>query len=379
MKNNRQLQQYEADNIFYTVKFENQFVSDNPDYLDKVATKNNMTSIILEKQINYKCAVHSFELDLDLPLFIFPISQGTNNNPNLSDFYVTFEYLGVDYQDRVVYVPQSNHSVPIAPNQNQGVQDLSSLYYYVYSPDHFVNIINISLSNCHTLLTTAHPATFGNVAPYLIHNSQSGLISLIVPYSYYNLGVHIYFNRLLGIYFYSFDYNFFQPTANQKHYKIILSNRNNENAYALKGTTIPVSPAPPLYLEIKQNYDSRYRWNNIRNILFVSDSIKTRNEYLPQTINENSFNLQNVNNLNPNFQNILSYFSIISESSGTRLPWLEIQYYQPHIYKWIDLVSDENLNRIQISLYFELQTGELIPVRLPPRSNSKITLLFRRI
>lgn len=366
------------DNIFYTVKFENQFISDAPNEGDKLAVKNDMTSIILKKQSDFKCAVHSFSLDMDIPLFIFPVKQGTNANPLLSDYGVCLSHAGSDYPAPVLYSPQSNNPVGIAPNSNQGIQDLSTLYYYVYSINHFLEMVNSALTVAYTALNAAVPATFPE-APYFIHEPEIGLISLIVPYEYFTNNAQIFMNRLLSAYFSSF-YFFYAGInqANFKDYQIIVSNYNNENAYALKGASIPVPPATPSYLKIKSEYDTRYRWNNIRSLVFTSDSIKTRNEYLPQTTNLNAFQLTN-SAFNPNFQNVLSYFDIISESSGTRIPWTEIQYYQPHIYKWIDLVSDEVLNRIQVNIFYELQTGELVPVRIPPTTTSKITLLFRRI
>lgn len=364
--------------IYYTAKFENIHISSNPKATDKILSKNEMTSNILDKQSDWEVAVHSFQIKFSIPLFIFPIKQGANPDPNLSDYVVQIAYGGNFYLESLIFVTQTATLPPPPPTSNQGVQDFSNLYYYVYNIQHFILLVNVALGKAHTDLVTDFPGLFSSSKyPYIIYNEESGLLSLIVPYEYYVEQVVIAFNRLLGDILYGFNY----LTVDYDQfgeYVIMIDNPGNKRAYAQPGSVIPPLPANPEYLELKQEQDGRYNINNINSIIFTSDSIKTRPEYLPQTINPNSFSLQNINSLNPNFNNVLSYFNIFSDANGSHINWVQPQYYQPFIHKWINLISDESLNRIQIKMFYELQSGELIQAKQPSNTTSKITLIFRR-
>ena len=78
---------------------------------------------------------------------------------------------------------------------------------------------------------------------------------------------------------------------------------------------------------------------------------------------------------NSNLSNIISDFEIpVSESNQYR----PILVYNPTAeYMLIDMNSQLNLNKIDISVFWKTHYGEFIPLRLQPGCAAHIKLLFR--
>ena len=133
---------------------------------------------------------------------------------------------------------------------------------------------------------------------------------------------------------------------------------------------IPPAPilSPPAYLMYKQEYDVKFLWGNIKSILFTSSSIGCRQEYIPIG-----------NNIGTSTSSVLSYYDIIYDTSGNSgANWRQYLYYNPSILKWIDLITDSHLTNINISIYFLLKDGSIIPLYLPSGAFAEIKLVFRK-
>ena len=370
------------ENIYFNIKIDNLYKNtERP----KLAQKNEKTSDILAKQSDYKCAVTFWNIRGQIPVFICPILEGTNPNINDTPFGVCYSFGGNDYSQRVIYAPDAQTSTYILPNppsNNNGVQDLSSTYYYIYTFDHFIQLVNDALSQAYTAFNAVHPGIH-NSPVYIKYDKNTGLMSFIAEYSYANqAGADIFLNALLINYFEAIRMDFYgydQPDF--KDFRLIMEhNATNENAYTPPGGTIPPPPANPPYIQMLQEYDCRYLWANVKSILFTSSSIQTRNEFIPQVANPNLLSLQGqTNSFNPNYRNILSYYDIIYDSSGTSgANWRQYLYYNPNVYKYIDLVSDEPLNSFDIEIFMQLTNGQLIPLTIPINSSVDLKLLFKR-
>lgn len=352
-----------------------------------IAQLNDQTNQILQKQSDYQCVVTFWSLRGEIPIFYCPIKEGSNSNRNLTNFGVCYSYLGFDYSDPIIYVPQSgnlNVPLPNPPSLNNGIQDLIAdpYYYTVWSFQHFLNMINTSLTNAYNAFNAVHPGVHSSPV-WFQYDENSGLISMIAEYSYANrAGADIFCNALLLNYFESIETDYIgYDKPNFKDYRFILVHDfTNRNAYALPGSTIPTPPLNPLYIKLQQEYETRYTWANIRSILFTSNTIQTRNEYVPQIRNPNATQNNNIDRFNSNFLNILSYYDIIYDTSGlSGASWRQYLFYNPQIYKWIDLVGDMSLQSFNINIYIKLTNGQLIPLELPSGTSADIKLLFRKI
>ena len=79
----------ESEHIYYDIRLENQF-----DGVDSSASTNasynKQTSTILERQSDYELAVSFWSLRGQIPIFVCPILEGTNNFINDTPFGVCF-------------------------------------------------------------------------------------------------------------------------------------------------------------------------------------------------------------------------------------------------------------------------------------------------
>jgi len=358
----------DKDHIYYTVQIDNNLRETGSD-APKLAHTNISTVNFIKHQQDYKLTVTSFELSGVIPIMIMPILENTNPNINDTIYGVCISYLGNDYAQRLIYTPDNKNILPRPPVNNGGKQDYTTNYYNVYTFEKIVSLINIALLASYTAFNAVHPLVHGS-APHMIYNSETGLFSLICEYSYTDLAKSkIYFNTHLMAIFDNIRYEFQgydQP--NFKVCEIMVYNKNYENSYVLKGQTLPVPPANPVYIEMKQEYDTRYLASNIKSIFFTSNSIQTRPEFVP---------FGQIRAFNPNIKNILSSFDIVYESG--KISWREVIYYAPFIYKWINLISNQSLNDIQLSINLLLFNGDTIPFYIPINKNVSIKLLFEEL
>ena len=307
------------------------------------------------------------------------IIEKGQDNINLTPFGVCYSYGTNDYASPVLFqTNRLNPILPRPPSQNNGLQDISYNYYYVYIIQQFIDMMNTALQTAYNAFNTAHPGIHN--APVIFeYNDVEGTISMICPYSYSQAGsAKVYVNKML--------YEFIMDTLpilkfgiNQPNYKDYILDftpqKLNISAYAPNGQTIPVYPATnPAYLRFTQEYDTRYMINNIKAVLFTSSTIQTRIEYMPSVSNFNSFVQGGLNTFTPNTQNIVSYFDVISTTGAP--PQRQPLYYSPAFVKWIDLVSHNPLSSINIDILMELTNGQLIPLYIEPNTATDIKLAF---
>jgi hypothetical protein len=105
------------------------------------------------------------------------------------------------------------------------------------------------------------------------------------------------------------------------------------------------------------------------NLLPIRSSLTGREQLFGGTFEQTSNN-------NSNTLAMITDFTIGSESiDNSYRPFI---LYQPSPnYKWLDLLSNNSINNININVYFRDNFNRLAPVYLPSGSTAQITLLFR--
>lgn len=459
-----------ADHIYYDVKFNNIYV-DNEDSVLFDVTENS--SVILEHQNDYRMAVSSFRLDLDIPFCVMPIKQGfvpfspaitlnsiTNANPavfttsaptgcildeaikitgalgmpingtyfinsilsptsftlkyqngstvsglvntafypphtpgtgevqllndnyNLTQWGICLRHAGVDYAEPIIYIPDKNISadpsfIPKTPRYNQGLQDYSTFYYYTYSNAVILQAINNALSDATNRVNLAVPGTLVSPPQFIYENDK---FSLIIDNRMITNSVSLFANALMMNYFEGFRvqaqlYN----SANYKDLLFIFTNQLNVNAYAPNGQTVPAYPAnPPEYLKFTQEWPSLYRFNSIVSVLLLSSQLQIRKEWFPRLQQFNSVSSLGRGTISNNTGALAIISSFDLEDDGNTVSWRQVQHYEPSFYKYIDLISSEPLNKIDITVYFLLDNDTLIPAYVPVNSANNIKLYFEK-
>jgi hypothetical protein len=367
--------------IYYDVRIDNAYNG-----VDSSSSSNcsyqKQSIDILEKQSNYELCVEHWSLRGQIPVMIAKIQEGNNTNINLMPFSVCFESAtGVDFKQDLIYTPPIiNNSIsnPRPPSQNNGLQDNSTRYYHIYTFQLFIDIINNAFESAYQAFNAVNVGIHAS-APWVQYNYDTGTLRLIAEYSYSSNGpvnkAKVFCNALLFNYLESIcvlfnGYNQTNGKDYQFDFTILVG---NVLAYAIPPNLLA---NPPDYVQLQQEYDLRYLWCNVKQILITSGSISTREEYLPEIVRPQSIERKN-NPFNPASLPLLSYYDIVL-NGGDGASWRQYIYYEPKVRKWIDLVSDNALNNISIDIFIQLDNGEILPLSLPSDGTANIRLLFRR-
>ncbi len=134
--------------------------------------KENRTQAIVNNPSEYQISIVRFTIpSSEIPIFIFNIQDYPNTNPDLSPWSVTFSFdfngTDVSLQQYLIYSADNNESVPDGPSANHTTQNITP-YYYVKSYQHFLDIINVALSQGYQKFTEAIADQWSNVTTYLI-------------------------------------------------------------------------------------------------------------------------------------------------------------------------------------------------------------------
>ena len=126
-----------------------------------------------------------------------------------------------------------------------------------------------------------------------------------------------------------------------------------------------------------QEASSSAMWNLIASVVFCTRMLPiiSTNTSIPITYGGFSNDTLASNGNNSNLTNIISDFEIAVTGTNQYRP---IIVYNPGSeYRLIDMHSSLNLNRIDISVFWKTQYGDLVPLRLQPGCAAHIKTMFR--
>jgi len=326
---------------------------------------------------NFYMSIVKFTLDTQsLPIFIMPI-QPNQSDTNLSTLQVGFTYIGdvsshlYSTSQYLEFVPQLTYpSVPSAPSlNNPPVQDNSQGYYNILTYEYFIGLINTAIAAAYTALknqvATAGlgDTSLGTTTPPVMTWDNSNRLATI---TYDGSGVHgstasqqpkLQMNAALYSLFSSFN------ATVSGFYNNLLSATLIWNTIS-DGTTTTYS--------LTQELDTTLNWNPVTGIVFTSNSIPIVPEAVSNpllTYNNNA--LQNFGS-NNNTSNIITDFS----TDNSYKP--NIYYVPSSQYRYTQLISQRPFNTIDISVFYRIKTGELIPFRLVSGGNLTMKILFQK-
>ena len=375
------------EHIYYNVRYNNAFNGVDSSASENTAI-NITTSNILEKQSDYECAVDYWSIRGQIPVMIMKINAGTNTNINATPYGFCFRYGGVDYAQNIIYTSdQAVPNLPRSPNDNNGIQDLTNNYYYIYTFQKFIDLMNTAIEGAYTAFNAVN-AGIHSSSPFFQYEEKTGLISLIAEYSYSsgNVGnkAEVFVNALLFNYIECIKVLFLgYNQANNKDFKFDFTLRKgNSLGYAIPPNAIT---NPPDHIILSQEYDLRYLWCDIKQILITSSSISTREEYLPSSVNPQAFQqivngttvLRN-NEFNPTKTTVLSFFDIDLSTEANTVSWRQYIKYDPRIKKYMDLVNDSPLNQVNIEVNMITGDGTILPLQVPSEAQFNIKFQFRK-
>jgi len=401
--NNRNYRQSDEDgdneHIYYDLTIENAFDGvDNGNTNDCVYEKQ--TPAILKKQSDYELCVDSWQVRAKLPIFICPIQEGAlASNINLTPYSVCYEFttggVTTNFRTNLIYLPDPKFTdpakgpLPKPPDQNNGIQDLLTNhgYYWTTKYNTMVKMINTALTTSYNAFNAAHGGIHS--APcYIQFNPQSGLFSIVGVSSYATAAnpAKIYFDTQLYKFIDTVPalfHGFNQPFA--KEFQIDFELRTgNSNAWVEGNPDAGVVPNPqtdpPDFIIMEQETDSRELWSNITQILVTSNSINVREQYLPYRVKPQQILNKSFDVFNQPKRNVLSYIDYNSTRAAETLQSSLVRdlNYSPRYRKWIDLVSNDGLNNINIEYYYVINGQTILPLTLPVNGTADVSLLFKK-
>ena len=327
------------------------------------------TTPIIHNASNFEMAIISADLNgatKRLPLFIPMID--TNQT---IDVYKTVYYVGEGNATNctaslvVHYVPTDPTITP--PTIIENISNLSNPFYYVYSYDQFLQMINTKLSTF----------SFGGsvTKPFIRYNSDSGLFDLLMPATLVTGNYYVYFNTDLFNLFSSFPYTKIAGVA-----PITLSDncmyRINTNIDQQKQETIN----GVAYVVVPQEYNTTNNmWSPVQSIVFATTLLPVLNE---KTSTPLIFDDQNDNTTVKTSSN--AFNSVIlefkNEFKGGADIVQNISYIPSAEFKMMSLTgSNTPITNVDIIVYWRNRLdNQLNQLYLPNFSNITIKMLFRR-
>lgn len=420
------------DIIYYNIEMTGKFNSiSTPAVFIEDRTQN-----ILDNASDYYMSVVRFSIDGSLiPIFVCPVIPNPDEpdpahpiDMNYTPFIVTLQTATASYSQHVRYVPESNVTpLPNPPTVQYG-QDFSNSYYYVYTYTRFIAMVNQAIQVAFNNLVIAEPAFVGSFAPSFTFDSVTRLITLhvtavdgintpfITPFvplgnqgtfpcgnsiPNYNQNAFVGYSgigcatvntlNLAGnepvqpppankIYFYMNEqlFSYFDALETFTYYddpiktQLFICRPFINNLYVGTNPPNPLDPQNNTYFYTQQ-YNISSTWNSLQSIVFLTQSIPVQPEYIPNSaIVTNTGSFQTTAKFRPI---ITDFVPTLEEAGSTRSRFV---YYPSGQFRLIDLQSQLPLRKIDISIYWQDQLGNLFPVFISYNESDTIKLMFIR-
>jgi len=322
----------------------------------------------VKKASDYLFSIVRFSLETNcLPIFFASI-QSNQSDPNLTIYSVSMQYNNQTVQTYIEYIPQDKTaSIPIAPSKSTNGLQLFTDYYYVYNYEYVVFLVNNALKTCFNNLSSLTTLPTTN-APYFKWDSSLNTASLITDSAGFNDSssnyIKLFFNNALFNLFESLpSYTINSYSTQGLIYQISCSSFGVANSTTVSNTT---------YLICNQEFSTISIWNPVASIIFISNTLPIKSESLgAPLIYLNDSTYQSTNN--KNIAGVISDFQ-----TGDNM-YKSYVNYQPTVLRYIELVGDQPIEKIDVEVYWKNRLGELIPFNLNPLNTMTIKVCFSRL
>ena len=315
---------------------------------------------------SYYVSIVRFHIDtVQLPVMIPAIQLG-QVNPNLCIYSFTLSYQGHDFQQFIIFEPQDlTTKAPAAPTT---VQDVDSGYYYLYSFAYFVGLCNKALQSAFNGLAALVdlPSTH---APFLMYDPTSSELIFNADVLGYDNSLTDYIQIFFNVPCYNLFCSFQTKTLSYsdpvgKNYLLQMVNDQGMNVAEMNTYNA---------VQVYQEFISSATWSCVQSIVLSSPTLPINGTMQSQT----SLNGQSeLINYNTNITvPIISDFEVSIENGLDYKPSIN---YSPNIYRMLDLFGHQDLNNIDINVYWRDNSGNLHPLMIPANSNANIKVMFRK-
>jgi len=296
-------------NIYYNFnirKKENEFDT-------YTAVNDTRTQAIINNPSDYEIAVARFSL----PTYSLPVFIWKGN-----------EYFQLVYTYGITKIFKYVKFSPSISNNN--------IYGdCIWTYQQFIDLINKALKEAFTDLKTAEPLCPATEPAFLYYNAKTRLLVWNTEQAY-GTTTKVYFNQEL--FFLMPSFSAFGTTINNILFWEMKSKDNKNNHAIINGIN---------YFSTKQEYPTVYLWKNFKTIIFQTDNIPVNSEYTMSQQND--------------FRRVLTDFEVVQGDLDEKQV---IQYYPRAEMRWYDLMSSQQLRKMDIKVYWGDNTGKIYPLFL---------------
>ena len=293
---------------------------------------------ILNSTNGYKMSIIRFALNTEsLPLFIPTMKSKTD-----TIYSFTMEYNGAIHQQYMVFEPQNVNPVDIDE------------YYYVYSYNYLIYLINNCLSTCIKQVNSY--ATI----PIMEFDITTKRASLRLNTTQYGCNepnkVNVYMNYAM----YSLFSSIPAYTVNKNSYGMDYQ-MNTKTSIINNGSYI-----------LEQEYSTTALWNPISSVVFTSNTLPIyQSQTPPVQIYEDGQLLNNSSSY--------SFLNIITDFVADNMEFVPYIQYAPGIYRYISLKPNVSIRDIDIQVYWlNKYTGKLKPLYIGVGGGCAIKILLTK-
>lgn len=373
--------------LYYDILITNNSSADNYPILRFNEIRN---SPYLDAPEEYYMSVVRFKLDTSttLPTYIVPIMP---NQADINKTELSFTLTYGAYEARV-YVGWSPENLSgITPSSPTVASQNNYPYYWGYSIQHFVDLLNSALLSGVTTLNSAYFAGTGmNIPnhtdyPVFLLDQNNKRLSIIARASLYNDAlfphIGIFCNSALWAWIGSFQAQYIGDgsttlSSNGKNYKLRIYSIENTNFYLQNNNA-----SPPVFiytaLQMYQEFSLISNWSACQKIVFTTGILPVNPALVANPVVYNTNNkLLNTGN-NSNILNVLTDFEeqTLTGDIGYKPA---INYTPTAEYRLIDLLGNNPLSALEISVFWSDKFGNLYPLTLGAGATCNIKLMFRK-
>lgn len=348
---------------------------------------------IIEDPINYEMSIIRFSMNniKTIPILI-PLIETSQTDINRTIYKITLQLIknngpvpaqGVyEHTLNIIYEPQKEYinSLPYQPLEKQ---ELTNEYYFIYSYDHFTNLINKTLIQLYNLINADIINNGGsiqsqNAIPYFYYNTEINKFELYTSTNNYgedriNIDEEfkIYFNTSLFSLISGFPH-IYKTNVGDKNYELIIRNNFNNIINRIDSTATLTNL---IYYKTIEEYNSTYNFSPCSEIVFVSNFLHVNYEYEsnPLIITDDNIITGDTSNL---FNNVITDIQLPIDNGHDYNNFIQ---YIPSEKRFTNIISSQSIKEIDILIFWRLKyNNTLIPVYMSPNSNITMKIYFRR-
>lgn len=249
---------------------------------------------------------------------------------------------------------------------------------FIRTVNRVVETVNAAFAASFTALKAAHAGAPGTTAPWMVYDNNSRNLTIHVETLYsevyagppvIEIWVNLQLTHLLGVLHFS---QFFSPElANGKAGQVAVVDLGfNREAFQFPTNAFGVT-SNALYLPQAQG-NCLNTISQLRGFVITSNSLNLRLEA------SNKSNLVDLTNeyTASDYTQFPAIFDLSVANPGDSIT--DTYVYIPSLYRWLDVLSFQDINRIQFTAYFLLNDGNLYPVGIGIGRTMSIKFLFQK-